>query len=308
MPLFSVIIPTFNRESLLIKTINSVFGQSFTDFEVIIVDDGSTDGTADYAKSIGERARLIRQISRGPGVARNLGAKYANGLYLAFLDSDDLWFPWTLEVYRQVIENGGSSPAFVAGKPVVFVSDDEIERIHVGEIKVKKFSDYLASGDEWRWWGASSFVVRRDVFLNAGGFSDNRINGEDADLALRLGVAPGFIQIAAPVCFAYRLHADAVTYDANRTLAGAWHSVRCEKVGKYPGGVERARERWLILTRHLRPIILAAIQQGRFRDAWCLYIATFRWNAALRRVRYLSAFPFIALLEGLRHIGGAKST
>jgi hypothetical protein len=96
--------------------------------------------------------------------------------------------------------------------------------------------------------GASSFVV----------------------LALRLGVALGFIEIAASVCFAYRLHADAVTHDLSRTLAGARHSVHPEKVGKYPGGVERAPERWRILTRHLRPIILAAIHQGRFRDAWCL--------------------------------------
>jgi glycosyltransferase involved in cell wall biosynthesis len=80
----------------LIKIINSVFGQSFTDFEVIIVCDGSTDDTADYFKSIGgERGWSGRSaVDRAP---LNVGAKCANGVYLTFLDSDDLWFLWTLE-------------------------------------------------------------------------------------------------------------------------------------------------------------------------------------------------------------------
>jgi glycosyltransferase involved in cell wall biosynthesis len=94
--LFSVIIPTYNRAALLCTALDSVFAQTFTDYEVIVVDDGSTDGTAAMVASYGGRVRYFQQQNKGPGAARNLGAQHATGEYLAFLDSDDLWFPWTL--------------------------------------------------------------------------------------------------------------------------------------------------------------------------------------------------------------------
>src|SRR5215470_7796162 len=104
MPLFSVVIPSFNRVAFLATALNSIFTQRFTDFEIIVVDDGSTDATMDYLQSLEDRIEVFRQPNQGPGAARNRGARQAGGAYLAFLDSDDLWFPWTLEVYRYVIQ------------------------------------------------------------------------------------------------------------------------------------------------------------------------------------------------------------
>src|SRR5882762_3330329 len=98
--MFSVIIPSYNRAILLRSAIESVLSQRNRDFEIIVVDDGSSDGTLDYLKSLGAKITTVRQPNRGPGAARNLGARDATGTYLAFLDSDDLWFPWTLEAYR----------------------------------------------------------------------------------------------------------------------------------------------------------------------------------------------------------------
>jgi glycosyltransferase involved in cell wall biosynthesis len=296
MPLFSVIIPTFNRKMLLTKTMNSVFDQNFSDFEVIVVDDGSTDGTADYVDSVGERARLIRQVSRGPGAARNVGAKYASGVYLAFLDSDDLWFPWTLEVYREVIERH-SRPAFLAGKPHNFSHYEELESVKPESLKIESFEDYLASGDQWRWWGVSSFVIRREVFVGVGGFIEDRVNSEDADLALRLGLAPGFVQITAPATFAYRVHAENVKDNLGRTLAGIQCALMAEKNERYPGGTARAKERRQILTRHIRPVALECLRVGRQGEAWNLYASTFAWNLSLGRLRYLCGFPLVALAE-----------
>src|SRR4051794_5139151 len=100
---FSVIIPTYNRLQLLKEALDSVWRQTFTDYEVIVVDDGSTDGTRDYLESLGDKLRFFVQPRRGPGAARNLAAQHANGEYLAFLDSDDLWFPWTLATFAEVI-------------------------------------------------------------------------------------------------------------------------------------------------------------------------------------------------------------
>jgi GT2 family glycosyltransferase len=299
MSLFSVIIPSFNRVVLLEGALESIFAQRFTDYEVIVVDDGSTDGTQDYLQSLGQRIKHYRQANRGPGAARNLGARHANGNYLAFLDSDDLWFPWTLEVYRDMIRDC-REPAFLAGKPYLFSDRDELPRLISGPPRVALFDDYLSSADRWRWWGASSFIIRRDAFVAVRGFTDNRINAEDADLALRLGVAGNFVQITSPVTFAYREHAGSAIWDLRRTYAGACFMVSAEKAGEYPGGRARTSERRRILTRHTRPVVFGCLREGLRYEAWMLYRATFAWNAALGRGRYLAAFPVVAALSHMR--------
>ena len=295
MPLFSVIIPTFNRIVLLTRTLESVLGQRVRDFETIVVDDGSTDGTTSYLQSV-RGIRVFRQANNGPARARNLGAFQAEGRYLAFLDSDDLWFPWTLEVYLEVIQKHHGS-SFIAGRPYLFSDEHELQKAVPDAARTERFVDYLASGDQWRWWGVSSFVIRRDAFVAAGGFIDKRVNGEDADLALRLGVAPGFVQITAPITFAYREHSASAMKDLKQTCAGTWSMIRAEQRGHYPGGTARAAERRRILTRHTRPVMLDCLRKGLQREAWMLYRKTFVWNASLGRFRYLAAFPLLAMLN-----------
>jgi GT2 family glycosyltransferase len=212
-----------------------------------------------------------------------------------------------LEVYRDAIR-AHCNPSFIAGKPHTFFKEHELDKITHGTMRTEQFTDYLASGDSWRWWGASSFVLRRDAFLAVGGFSEEWVNGEDADLALRLGIAPGFVQIAAPVTFAYREHAASAMKDLKRTFAGACLKVRAERAGRYPGGVLRATERRRILTRHTRPVTLSCLQQGLRREAWVLYRSTFAWNARFRRIKYLAAFPCLAIVEKFRRTKTAKST
>lgn len=310
MPLFSVVIPSFNRVAFLATALNSIFTQRFTDFEIIVVDDGSTDATMDYLQSLEDRIEVFRQPNQGPGAARNRGARQAGGAYLAFLDSDDLWFPWTLEVYRYVIQKYGY-PSFIAGRPHQFSDANDLETISdtvYTEVRSQQFADYIASGDQWRWWGASSFLIRRDAFAAVGGFTDEWINGEDADLALRLGVAPNFVQITAPVTFAYREHAASAMKETKRTLAGAWFMVHGEQFGRYPGGAIRAAERHRILTRHTRPVTLSCLQQGLRREAWKLYGATFAWHISLGRVKYLAAFPLLAAMSYVRSTCAAGAT
>src|SRR4030067_3517077 len=102
-PDVSVIIPTYNRRNLLEITIQSVLAQTIKNFEIIIVDDGSTDGTRDFVRSIQDKRiiYLYRKNSGLPAVARNIGILKATGRFIAFLDSDDLWVPEKLE--RQVL-------------------------------------------------------------------------------------------------------------------------------------------------------------------------------------------------------------
>jgi len=300
MPFFSVIVPTFNRAELLKTTVRSILAQHSGDFELVVIDDGSQDDSLEYLGTLGAKAKILRQSNRGPGSARNCGAEIATGEYLAFLDSDDVWFPWTLDVYREAIDRSGR-PAFLAGKPHVFSDETALGLVKPESPTTEKFQDYLASGDEWRWWGVSSFVIRKDAFIGAGGFMEDRVNGEDADLALRLGVAPGFVQVTAPATFAYREHAENVKNDLGRTLAGIQYTLRSEKCDRYPGGEARARERREILTRHVRPVALEFLRRGHQREAWDFYYSTFAWNLSLGRLRYLFGFPFVALVEFGRH-------
>ena len=294
--LFSIIIPTYNRIALLQKTIQSVFAQKFTDFELIVVDDGSTDGTLAYLKSLGSRVHILTQSNKGPGEARNLGVTRAHGDYVAFLDSDDLWFPWTLETYYRLTKQF-QKPAFIAGKPLRFSDEFELRTASVCEVCANAYGDYLQSGDEWRWWGVSSFVIRRDAFDTAGGFTKEWINGEDADLAMRLGTAPGFVQIVDPVTFGYREHATSAMKNFSKTLAGTWHGLRTERNGQYPGGGKRARERRRIISRHARPVAFDCLTHGQTTEAWRIYTALLGWNLALGRWKFLAGFPVRALLS-----------
>lgn len=100
-PLVSVVIPTYNRVGLLARTIGNMFQQTYANFEVIVVDDGSTDGTqAMLNRDYSGRVRVVAQPNSGPAVARNHGARVARGEIIAFQDSDDLWHPEKLK--RQV--------------------------------------------------------------------------------------------------------------------------------------------------------------------------------------------------------------
>src|SRR5262249_534017 len=126
--LFSIVIPTYNRMRFLPSALKSVWRQKFQDFEVIVVDDGSTDETPIYLSSLDRKVRYIRQANRGPGAARNVGTQAATGDYVAFLDSDDLWFPWTLDVFRWAVQKY-NYPTIIAGQFIEFF--DEAELIEV---------------------------------------------------------------------------------------------------------------------------------------------------------------------------------
>lgn len=298
-PFFSVVIPTYNRRELLAMTLESVWTQRWHDHEVLVVDDGSTDGTWDDLEKIRHRVRVLRQANQGPGSARNLALGQATGKYVAFLDSDDLWFPWTLELYARVID-ARSQPSFVTGCAVTFTRPAELSTVREAPPQDRAFTDYFASGDAWRWYGLSSFVVKRELIQEAGGFAPASINGEDADLALRLGAAPGFVQVESPATYAYREHAGGVRHELRKTLQGQLHQLAQEEQGRYPGGAARARERWRLMSPHMRSCSIACAHAGMKAGAWTLYRRTFRWHLSLGRWKYLAAFPLVVLTSRIK--------
>lgn len=303
--LFSVIIPTYNRRNLVEQTLESVWAQMFTDFEVIVVDDGSTDGTTDWLASQGSRIHLLKQANQGPSAARNLGASQASGEYLAFLDSDDLWFPWTLETYAEAVSQHGKATMLRACW--MEFSESTLRPPAVRDaMKSTLYQDYLKAGDGGIFLGAGLIAVRRDAFLQAGGFDTGLYCAEEHDLGLKMGVMPGFIEVRAPCQVAYRRHAVSATQDINKMIHGSRMLVMREKMGAFPGGDERRSERRSVITFITRPVSLVCLRISRPRDAWALFISTLLWSLLQGRWRYFLGFPALALLWCMRPARGVS--
>lgn len=292
--LFSVVIPCFNRLSYLPQALSSVWSQTFTDYEVIVVDDGSTDGTAEYLANLTAPVRVVRQQNAGPGAARNAGTAAAAGEYLAFLDSDDLWFPWTLSAMADAIRTH-ARPTLVAGRVTQFSGSAPVDDVAEMPLQASAFVDFLASARRFILIGSGTVAVRREAAVASGGFTHRRINGEDADLLLRLGVAPGFVSILAPVTLAWRRHPASATHVLASSIRGASYLARQEHDGCYPGGETRAAERREIITRLVRPVSFACLHADAVRAGFSLYRTTFAWHLQLGRWAYLAAFPLIAV-------------
>ena len=103
-PSISIVIPTYNRAGTIERALDSVFAQTFQDFEVIVVDDGSRDATRERVALYGDRVRYIYQENQGCSAARNRGIAEARGAFVAFLDSDDEWLPLKLDVQVRYLE------------------------------------------------------------------------------------------------------------------------------------------------------------------------------------------------------------
>jgi glycosyltransferase involved in cell wall biosynthesis len=289
---FSVIIPTYNRLNFLKKAIRSVFAQTHASYEVVVVDDGSTDGTYEYLMSLGSRIRTLHQKNKGPAAARNLGVQGALGTYLAFLDSDDIWFPWTLATFDQVIEQY-HQPALISGATLEFEGDTPTARRQC--LTAEHFRDYFSSSRAPGYVRSAALVINRETFEAAKGFDERLIVGEDADFYFRIGARYEFVRVLSPVTLAYRRHAGNISTTSSALYHGAIELIRREAKGNYPGGKEREKERWELLGRVIRPVALACLNDGLETEAWNLYQESFKINLRLKRVRFLTGFPLAAL-------------
>ena len=301
-PLFSVVVPTYNRLPLLIEALDSVWRQTFTDYEVIVVDDGSTDGTAEWLDGQTPRLRFLRQENKGPGAARNLGAAEAKGEYLAFLDSDDVWFPWTLATYADVLAEG-ARPTTIAGALLSFSRASRIGGHRAGAKRASPATRISSSaGANGAFVGSNMLVVEREALLGCGGFVTDRLNAEDHDLMLRLGTQPGFVQVIAPKTIAWRQHESSETADGIRTMRGIARLMDREDAGIYPGGRERRRDRRRFITQHVRAASLAAPAKGPVA----------RGAGSLRALVSLAlpgrALEVPARVSGRRHPGSPRGT
>jgi len=214
--LISVIIPVFNGERYLAEAVASIRSQNYEPLEIIIVDDGSTDGTAILAQSLGADIRYFYQPNAGPSAARNRGLLEAQGELIAFLDADDIWPEKSLELRLTAMQSTPSAlivigntrgllmfPVVNGMKPATILSDPWHLPMLVG-----------------------CGLCRRSVFDKIGNFNSTMNHSEDLDWYLRLCEANiSLINIDA-VTLHYRLHGHSLTSGSNFVQRGVLHALK----------------------------------------------------------------------------------
>ena len=199
-PFITVVIPTYNSENFITKTLETVFSQTYNNYEVIVSDDGSTDNTVGVVKSFflkypDREKKLLINKHEGPGAARNKGIEIASGDWVSFLDSDDLWDHNKLErVVKHVLDNEGTD--LVCHSLVAIEGPKEV-LMDPSKYFNNKIDPFLSIYRE-NCLHTSALTIKKNILYQAGLFDNILPSAQDYDLWLRLGminkIKMGFIE------------------------------------------------------------------------------------------------------------------
>ena len=231
MPNVSVIIPCYNSEKTIRETIESVLAQTYRDFEIIVVDDGSTDGSKDVILSFGTKLTYIYQENKGQSAAQNTGIRFAKGDYLAFVDADDLWLPQKLEKQIHLLNVKGVEWCYC---DCFYFRDGYADKI------IEKFSRKVYKPHEgWvlrklllgNFISSATPLVSKALIMRCGLFDESqdiRI-GQDWDHWLRLAANAEVAYVNEPLAM-HRLHTESMTFEIDALQAYQYHTNIIEKI------------------------------------------------------------------------------
>jgi glycosyltransferase involved in cell wall biosynthesis len=262
-PLVSVIIPTYNRAWVLREAIDSVLAQEFKDFELIVVDDGSTDNTGEILDSYEQDILVLRQSNKGVSAARNRGIAAAAGRLIAFLDSDDLWLPRKLS----------SQVDFFKSNPAAVINQTEEIWVRNGVRVNPKTRHHKFSGMIFERSLAlclvspSAVMIKKNLFSEVGVFDENLPACEDYDLWLRISCRYPVDLIETPLIMKRGGHADQLS------KAPGLDKYRIQALKKIiaSGQLEPDSYRAAVRTLQEKCAIFAAGCRKRGRDAEARY-------------------------------------
>ena len=212
MPKVSVIIPTYNRADLLPRAIKSVLNQTFKDFELIIVDDGSTDNTKEVVKGFQKEDGRIRYIwqenSGGAAKPKNKGIKNSKGDYIAILDSDDEWLPEKLQKQLELFKNSSNPQIGFVSCHALIINEKNGKKL---EYRIPRYKnvlknilthDYMGSG--------SGMIYKKTVFDDIGLFDEKLKTGQDWEMRIKLARKYDFDFVDEPL-FKYYIHSENIS-------------------------------------------------------------------------------------------------
>jgi len=206
---FSVVIPLYNKEHYIVNTIQSVLNQTFQDYELIVVDDGSKDNSYEVAKTVhSERINLIHQENQGVAVARNTGVENANGEYIAFLDADDCWYPNYLQVLSDLIDQFPESDIFVTSYRIVMGNERYHFSAHLSDEPTLLQSYWVTFKNAYDTVWTSATAIRKTAIEKAGMFTPGEKIGQDLDLWARVARNNPLVAYSPEVCVDYNRDAE----------------------------------------------------------------------------------------------------
>jgi glycosyltransferase involved in cell wall biosynthesis len=293
-PRFSIVITCYNQSEFIRDAVDSALAQGYPDKEVIVVDDGSNDGSRKILEEYEDAIKLkALETNEGACAARNCGASLAIGDFLIFLDGDDLLLPWALNVYGRIIDL--KNPKLLLCSMLWF--KDTFSSVKIGspplEIRVVDYDAYMKKDRAWRT-SASALVVDRHSFNNVGRWTHDFFPMEDHDLVLKLGYSGRTIQIVSPTTIAYRVHASNTIHQVQRIIDSAFSLIRREELGHYPGGRACRFERYAVIGGVIFFWVQRAVQMKFYRRGLKLlaagglmvFAAIIRRGIAVLRGRY----------------------
>lgn len=218
MPTVSVVIPTYNRAHLLKRAIQSVLNQTYQDFELIIVNDGSTDETEEVIKTFADdRISYIRHDkNRGMSIALNSGLERARGEFIAFQDSDDEWIPNKLERQMEVFKNLPEHFGVIYTS-FVHIKGDRRKLLPPSPKSGYIYSDILKERDTC-WIAQPSVLIRKECFEKVGFFDENLPSLLDWDMWLRLSKHYHFYHLNEVLCKIHESPTDSLIFDRRKFL------------------------------------------------------------------------------------------
>lgn len=244
--LVSIVIPTFNRARYLRDALDSVFGQTVRNFEVVLIDDGSTDDTKDVIKQYGSEIRYFYQENSGRSVARNRGLAEARGEYIAFLDSDDIWYPDHLQRQFDYLDRH-SDTVFLHGLI------DEIREDGTKEIRgSQQLARLFAKANKKKYTYeklldsclifTSTLLVSRKLLEEVGGYAPGLLAREDLELYLRIVRVARIGYLGGTPITSYRRHAGNVYIElGNKAILGEYKKIFLRHTIEQKKGVVNAK-------------------------------------------------------------------
>jgi glycosyltransferase involved in cell wall biosynthesis len=290
MPTVSVIVPTYNTIAYLPDAIESILKQTFEDFEILLVNDGSTDSTAQWAEKLTDpRIRYIEQKNQGLSAARNTGIDLAQGRYIGLLDADDLWEPTKLE--KQVALLDANPDIGMVHSWVTFMDGQgrSTGRIWKTQAEGMALSQLLHRNDV----AVLSVLVRRECFAKVGGFDPKLRSLEDWDMWLRLAVDYPIAVIKEPLAY-YRQLPGSMSRNC-KVMEASFKKVIDRHFALAPQSLQFLRDR--SYSSAYQCLAWKAIQSDRpdFDLAWAYYRSALRFHP--RMLLTLDGFKLLLAIQ-----------